>query len=70
MNTATPRSLCFEITAPFILNHKWSWKTWRTFEGNKHAAIIAKGLELNAQGWDFGQADMKELGLFYRHNGS
>jgi hypothetical protein len=46
----------YETTAPFHINGKWTWKTWRNSGGNTHAVIMAKSDELKADAWDFGQA--------------
>ena len=47
----------YRTKAAFSRKGKWGWVTWTHQEPNKHAAIIAKGHELGAEGWDFGNAD-------------
>ncbi len=47
----------YKTRAAFSRRGKWGWVTWTHQEPNKHAAIIAKGRELGAEGWDFGNAD-------------
>lgn len=47
--------------AAFLIQGGWKWITWNHAEANKHAAIIAKGGELGAKGWDFGNADHEEI---------
>jgi hypothetical protein len=47
----------YKTKAPFLVNNRWVWVTWTNPHGNSHAAIIEKAKELNAQAWDFGQAD-------------
>lgn len=54
---ANPADLRYKTRAAFLRRGKWGWVTWEHREPSKHAAIIAKGRELGAQGWDFGNAD-------------
>jgi hypothetical protein len=57
------KKIAYRVRAAFILNGAWRWITWTdaTCGGNKHAAIIDKGRELSATGWDFGNADFAEF---------
>lgn len=43
--------------AAFLFGASWKWVTWTHSDGSRHAAIIRKGRELGANGWDFGNAD-------------
>lgn len=54
---ANPADLRYKTRAAFLRRGKWGWVTWEHREPSKHAAIITKGRELGAQGWDFGNAD-------------
>jgi hypothetical protein len=57
----------WKTRAPFLIKGKWKWIVWTTKAddpsfapgevGNKHAVILKKARELNAEAWDFGQAD-------------
>ena len=35
----------------------WTWIRWTHADGNRHAAIYRKALELGARGYDTGNAD-------------
>jgi len=66
------RGSAWKTRAPFLINGKWKWIVWTTKAddpsfppgevGNKHAVILKKARELNAEAWDFGQADHMEAG--------
>ena len=53
----------YETTAAFCLKGsvKWIWKTWKHDFPSKHKAILEKVKELNADHWDFGNADHREI---------
>lgn len=55
--SAARARLMYKVRAPFLKGGEWRWHTWETHESNKHAAVIAKGNEIDAEGWDFGQTD-------------
>lgn len=74
MQTETPaemltRSVRYEISAAFIVGGCWTWRTFRTFDANKHAAIRNYGATIGATGFDFGNADVRELGFVWTRGG-
>ena len=52
--------MLYRIRAPFHVEGRWKWLTWDTRDSNTHRVILAKAEEINAQAWDFGQADHME----------
>lgn len=54
---SNPTDRRYKTRAAFLRRGKWGWVTWTHEEPSKHAAIITKGRELGAQGWDMGNAD-------------
>jgi len=49
--------MTYTTKAAFLVRHRWTWVKWRHAEPNSHAAITSKARELNADAWDFGNAD-------------
>lgn len=47
----------FTTKAAFLIAGRWVWIKWTHSDGNKHAAMDAKGADLGAAAWDYGQAD-------------
>ena len=58
------KTTAYRTSAAFLVGGKWTWIKWDHANPNKHAAIIAKSKELDAQGHDFGQADHHEASRF------
>lgn len=56
------RGPIWRTRAPFRVGGRWRQVTWNHHHGNSHVAILEKARELNADAWDFGQADHGLLG--------
>ena len=64
------KATAYVTRAPFRIGTAgWTWHTWMSEHGNKHAAINEKAAELGAHSWDFGQADHDEFSRS-RHAGT
>jgi len=46
----------FTTRAAFHIKGRWVWKTWTHNTPSKHAAILDKARELDADHWDIGNA--------------
>jgi hypothetical protein len=47
----------FRTRAAFLFPTGWRWVAWNHPEPSHQKAIIDKGYQLGATGWDFGNAD-------------
>ncbi len=52
--------------ADFSKRGRWSSHTWAHSYPNKYAALVAKQIEIGADGFDAGQADHHEFDRFPR----
>lgn len=56
--------MMYRTNAAFYVLGKWVWVKWDHKEANKHKAILDKASEVNAESWDFGQADHAEVSRY------